>query len=105
MRVVWEGRWYASEFLKQVALSKPDLAGNSDKAAEYYVTISNLIYDSWVSSFSHKIEFSKENIHRWVKPENRRKLASILQQVRDMEEEEAIRIIKKLLSKINYNIN
>ncbi len=90
-----EGRWYAAQFLKQVAEDVPGLADPLLAAARYYEAEHDLMWKVW--SFMGGPARTDEGALKLAEPAVRRKMIPIIGEARKIDEK-AIALIEKALA-------
>jgi len=94
MNVVGEGRWCASQFLKQIAKDEPDMAEELMAAAACYEAEYDLMQKGWALVGGMGREEPK--VRKLAEPDVRRQIASLVLQARDKDEEAADHIERAL---------
>jgi len=97
--VIVEGRWYASQFIEQIADHEPAMAEELSAAAECYRAEHDLMWQIW--NLVGGIGFSDEHVKRLAEPAIRRKIVPIIHQAGDKDAEAAARIERALRSEVS----
>lgn len=91
---VAEGRWYAAQFLRQVAEHEPVMAEGLLAAAACYKAEHDLMWQIW--GLVGGIGFADEHVKKLAEPTVRRQIAPIILQARDKDAEAAGHIERAL---------
>jgi hypothetical protein len=89
-----EGRWYAAQFLKQIAGDMPSLADPLLRAARYYEAEQDLMWKIW--SFTGGPARTDEGALSLADPAVRRKMVPIISEARKIDEKAVTEIEKAL---------
>ncbi len=90
-----EGRWYAAQFLKQIAKHESALAEDLLAAAECYRAEHDLMWQIW--GLVGGIGFADEHVKKLAEPAIRRQIIPIIRQAQDKDAEAAEHIERALL--------
>jgi hypothetical protein len=89
-----EGRWYAAQFLMQIAEEMPDMAEPLLGAARYYTAEHDLMWKIW--SYTGGPARTDEGALKLADPKVRKKMIPIIGEARKLDEKAAALIEKAL---------
>lgn len=96
--MIGEGRWYAAEYLKEVAIRYPEVAGLCRAAAERFYRASDCA-NTKMNAVLGIHDNDADKLKHYAKPETRRELAKLIQEAARYEQE-AMRLVEEIIAGI-----
>lgn len=98
--MVGEGRWYASEYLKEAALQNPEASGLCRKAAEKFCS-AGLCASKEMYGVLGIQDNDEEKLKHYAKPETRKRLVQLIKEAADLERE-AMAVVEEIVREIHH---